>query len=930
MKKRFLAFLLLISIMIVSCVSCTSNKNKTLKEDIRLNRSSEFDMQTIDGFDYEKVNLEEVCGKTDYGLVFKGTIIESSEKTTVITANISDGSIASEYEVNTVNFGTLIHAGKINDNNCFVFRKNDCWSLKILDQSGKVLKEKDLDYYPVDVISDDMIYVVHRNGDYPVVTCYDQDLTLISTNELHYNSEYGFFPQKLGVSENGKIYCLLYCKITSEYLLVSLSDSGENIQVSINDMNNIAGIFVDKPGTIYICGKENDYYMIDELDSTGKIKDLYEIKNCDSVYGVTESGIVCGNDHGLFLYNHESEKEIISNDCFEDKEIFKVVANDDTVTVFLEEEAEKTYDAVICSDYQGNITGVYPADNIVKCGVSGTEVFFISSDSDGVSNLYKISESETLETGVSYSGVIRDFKILNNGNLAVAVDDYDESVADLYDSNCNLIASANISDFSSFVVVDNQLYYTDNMNLYQLTDNMQIKKSDIDFSIFGDNPDFADGNTEYDLFFSNDSGIFGLDYKEMSCDKLLDYYQYGQYRAARTFIVDENSELILCSFPYAKIVKHRNKEELKKEKVSVAVFPDEIFDITVLSDAVNMINQNSDDYYIEIVSYNGNEENTAAELFERDVITGKIPDIICLNKKLNIKSFLKNNILTNMNYICSEEEDTESGIYANNVLNAFMYNDELYYFPVTFEYDTVVYNGFDRPANIDEYIKTVSCDVNLQYNSSGAFEPESLCSLYLSDHNAGNKLYPELDKNEVYDLISFTKKHLCFEYEELSEFPKYFADGSESFIDIIEFGDLSSYCQQLQKYGCDYKTGYSDSAYGLIVPRIGFSVTNQFSDKDFIKEFISEVMHQLENRGIGEGTAYIKKDWNTKLSDELSANEKERYLEAINANWKSDFLNFDIKELITEETYKIENDDITSKDSDNIYNKLKLYLDETK
>ena len=37
-------------------------------------------------------------------------------------------------------------------------------------------------------------------------------------------------------------------------------------------------------------------------------------------------------------------------------------------------------------------------------------------------------------------------------------------------------------------------------------------------------------------------------------------------------------------------------------------------------------------------------------------------------------------ILTNMNYICSEEEDTESGIYANNVLNAFMYNDELYYF----------------------------------------------------------------------------------------------------------------------------------------------------------------------------------------------------------------------------------------------------------
>ena len=89
-------------------------------------------------------------------------------------------------------------------------------------------------------------------------------------------------------------------------------------------------------------------------------------------------------------------------------------------------------------------------------------------------------------------------------------------------------------------------------------------------------------------------------------------------------------------------------------------------------------------------------------------------------------------------------------------------------------------------------------------------------------------------------------------------------------------------------------------------------------------------MHQLENRGIGEGTAYIKKDLNTKLSDELSANEKERYLEAINANWKSDFLNFDIKELITEETYKIENDDITSKDSDNIYNKLKLYLDETK
>ena len=459
---------------------------------------------------------------------------------------------------------------------------------------------------------------------------------------------------------------------------------------------------------------------------------------------------------------------------------------------------------------------------------------------------------------------------------------------------------------------------------------MQIKKSDIDFSIFGDNPDFADGNTEYDLFFSNDSGIFGFDYKEMSCDKLLDYYQYGQYRAARTFIADENSELILCSFPYAKIVKLKNEEELKKEKVSVAVFPDEIFDITVLSDAIKIVNQNSDDYYIEIVSYNGNEEHTAAELFERDVMTGKIPDIICLNKKLNIKSLLKNNVLTNMNYICLEEGDTKSGVYSENVLEAFKYNDELYYFPVTFEYDTVLYNGFDRPASTDEYIKKVSSDMNLQYNSSGALEPECFCSLYLSDHNSDNELYPKLDKKEVYDLTSFTKKYLCFEYEELSEYPKYFADGTESFIDIIEFGNLSSYCQELQKYGCDYKIGYSDSSYGLIVPRIGFSVTNQFSNKDFIKEFINEVMHQLEEREIGEGVAYIKKDWNNKFSDELSADEKERYMETINANWKSDFLNSDIKELITEETYKIENDVITSKDSDNIYNKLKLYLDETK
>ena len=96
-------------------------------------------------------------------------------------------------------------------------------------------------------------------------------------------------------------------------------------------------MFFNKSSNIVLCGKENEVCLVDEINTDGEIINLYEIENCDIIHDVSDSGVIYSNDKGVFCYENNSEKMIISSENYVDNYISYIKSESDEISIFLSE-----------------------------------------------------------------------------------------------------------------------------------------------------------------------------------------------------------------------------------------------------------------------------------------------------------------------------------------------------------------------------------------------------------------------------------------------------------------------------------------------------------------------------------------------------------------------------------------------------------------
>lgn len=923
MNRNILGVFFLLLLTLVFLSSCKKEK-QSIEKPYQNNKFSEFEFIDESIFEAEKISSNSIYGLTETGFLFSGNVRNTNDTINIRTFSLSDDATKSDYKISYGEYGEILYCDQYNKNVYLIFRKNGNYFLKQFDSSGELINEINLDYYPLDFIVSDFVYTVHSDETNIYVSCYNHEFEFVSSDIVKYESEYVLFPKKIAVNDNGDVFCLLNNKILNEYFLTSVD--GRKC-TKINDLSNIDAMFFNNSGNIILCGTENEICLVDEINADGEIINLYEIENCDIVHDVSDYGIIYSNDKGVFGYKNNSEKMIISSENYVDNYISYIKSESDEISIFLTEQTESEYKALIEADLQGNIIKEYPVNNILDCFIKDTDIYYISEENKRYC-LYIISGDERVETGISYSDInYARIGVAENGNIAIFTSNRAQnSNLDIYDVNYNKIENIFLEDIYDFTCINNGLYYHNYAGLYEIKNDLSIVKSEINYSMFGVEPSLIKGNDEYDLFFSNKDGLFGYDISTQVYDVLIDYHQISDGNLGKTFVINENNDILMCNGIAIFKALHKTNSDSEKKSIVIAVFPDEIYNYDYIIDAVKKFNQSSEEYIINIKSYRDSDEYTSAELLDRDIISGNIPDAICLNNKMNIQTYIKDNMLTDMYTYINNKND-----FYSNVLNAFEYNNELYYMPLTYGYSTVISNSLVSFDNINEYMKYVENEKNYEYISDGYDVKLPFYNFYLSEFTPQTNRLPEINQTELYDLLSFSNSYLGYEGNELEGCPEYFVDGSVPFSVVDEFGDIYSFDNVINQYECEFNIGYTDNTYGLIVPEIGFSITEQSQNKEIAWSFIEFVMDEIENNIDETAAAYIKKSFNEKYdAAEISKQRYDLYLKVCESKWRSDFLVNNISSMIIEESSENFEDEITQNDSDMIYNKLRLYLEEIK
>jgi len=104
--------------------------------------------------------------------------------------------------------------------------------------------------------------------------------------------------------------------------------------------------------------------------------------------------------------------------------------------------------------------------------------------------------------------------------------------------------------------------------------------------------------------------------------------------------------------------------------------------------AVTEFNQNNNDYRIVINDYTLNSLEKGIEMFNLDITTGKIPDMVLFGESAPYESYASKKLFTDLyNFLDNDPDITRDDIF-KAVRGLCETNDKLYRIPTSFTYDS--------------------------------------------------------------------------------------------------------------------------------------------------------------------------------------------------------------------------------------------------
>lgn len=214
------------------------------------------------------------------------------------------------------------------------------------------------------------------------------------------------------------------------------------------------------------------------------------------------------------------------------------------------------------------------------------------------------------------------------------------------------------------------------------------EKYDVDVQYFNGSDSLMNGMGDYDIYYKDDSGVYGYTLAGKKSTKIIDYmasnissensYNMVPFTEGRFLCNtwDENGSKLIV---YSKVDPSTIKD---KQAISIAMMwvDDEV------KKAAMEFNQNSDKYQIEIKDYS-NEEDPVTKM-NADIIAGNVADIICLNE-LPTEQYVSKGLLEDLTPYIEKDDEINPDDIVDSLREAMEIDGKLYYVVPSFSVSTL-------------------------------------------------------------------------------------------------------------------------------------------------------------------------------------------------------------------------------------------------
>lgn len=481
----------------------------------------------------------------------------------------------------------------------------------------------------------------------------------------------------------------------------------------------------------------------------------------------------------------------------------------------------------------------------------------------------------------------------------------DKYVVDIFDYELRKVSElSSDTGLDIYPYCDTCMLYKDREYLY-LYEEDSFKKIDIDncfpksLDIPLDYYTFFHGNEQYDFLYlisSNSDGIIDEKYEKflygvidnkavklfsfedlgLDADRIVDIIPDGD-----NFIVDETDALDGCDVYYYLEKSDISNKSMSKEvmKIGGIVISPE------LKTAISVFNSSNEDFYIEYVDYNFEEDYYSnLSRLNVDIVAGKIDGVIL--DGLDKEELINKGTLENIRTYVDTDDDIGSEVLVDYVYNSLLYEDGCIYSI----YPEMTFAGFfsENPISLEAIIRQES-KTHVPLVNSISLNPLTqfmVCISYSGDRfvdDQKKKLYIDDDFVELLKLFKSENEVINeMSYESASSMLK--DDVATAVFRTIDFPYSYYYTKRILGDNL-YCTNFTTNS-PIIVPMSEIALLSS-SNKDYIMESFLRFLFDESNYHTFFGNKYYPvtkiawQDWEIRLK--ATNDYEDRYGEIIKA-----------------------------------------------
>lgn len=400
-----------------------------------------------------------------------------------------------------------------------------------------------------------------------------------------------------------------------------------------------------------------------------------------------------------------------------------------------------------------------------------------------------------------------------------------------------------------------------------------------EYSVNSNYSSFYDGGGDFDLYFSKDNALCGLDIETGTETVILDWLKSGldtttmenatilpdgrvlcttyKYEASGGGYSWSNSDMVIS------ILERVDPSEIPdKQLVTVYAW---YLDYRVKQRIVEF-NKNNDLYQIEVTCYSDYDDGTGnydawLTKFNNDLTSGNIPDIILLDASMPVDSYIAKGLLSDLYKFMDKDEEINKENYLPNVLEAFSQNGKLYSITPSFSIQTVVGAasdvGTENGWTMADYIALAEKNPDKQLfaemtRDSFLYNQLSYCIGSYVDKSTGKCSFNSDGFKQLLEVANTYPKEI--NWDELYADDNYWMDREKQFRDkkVLLNTDYINNFESIREneqgrfgepityvgYPCENKNG------SVIMPDNEFAITAKAKNPDgaweFVKYFLTE------------------------------------------------------------------------------------------